>query len=87
MFANAVEGYDAFVYSSSISEDGAVHVGSGHENSHFNVSFTSKALLSNVVNAQQFNDSGKWPTTLAMDVTFLTNLLGFISELWESLTA
>ena len=68
---------DAFVYGSSISEDGAVHVGSGHENSHFNVSFTSKALLSNVLNAQQFDDSGKWPMTLAMDVTFKTNLLGF----------
>ena len=58
VLANAVEGYDAFVYGSSISEAGAVHVGSGHENSHFNVSFTSKALLSNVLNAQQFNDSG-----------------------------
>ena len=77
VLANAVEGYDAFVYGSSISEDGAVHVGSGHENSHFNVSFTSKALLSNVLNAQQFNDSGKWPMTLAMDVTLKTNLLGF----------
>ena len=77
MLANAVEGYDAFLYGSSISEDGAVRVGSGHENSHFNVSFTSKALLSNVLNAQQFNDSGKWPMTLAMDVTFKTNLFGF----------
>ena len=77
VFANAVERYDAFIYGSSIQEDGTVNVGSGHENSHVNISFTSRALLDNVNNAQQLNNTSQWPMTFAIDFTFKTNLLGF----------
>ena len=74
---DARENHTAFVFGSSVLEDGSVKIGSGHENSHFNVSFTSRSLLANVKKAQEMNDSGKWKMTLAIDFTFKTNLLGY----------
>ena len=73
---NAVRNSDAFVFGSCIQEDGSIKVGSGHENSHFNVSFTSRSLLANVKRAQEHNDSGEWKSTFCVDFTFKTNLLG-----------
>lgn len=76
-FKDATESHSAFVYGSCIKEDGAVSVGSGHANSHFNVSFTSRDLLGNVKKAQELNNENEWPMTYCMDFTFKTNLLGF----------
>ena len=74
---HARETHDTFVFGTLVEPDGSVVVGSGHENSHFNVSFTSRALLANIKKAQDLNNANEWKMPFCIDFTFKTNLLGF----------
>ena len=48
------------IFGSCIQEDGSIKVGIWNENSHSNVSFTSRSLLANVKRAQEHNSAEEW---------------------------